>query len=106
MNVTIQQIKTLFSRMSSEQRKGTLKEPKSSQADEETVLSRNVETIDDNEIRETACSVLPEILDLKFGIWYEYHEVICKIDATSIPGRCGNNKNRGLQSQTVIMKSS
>ena len=67
--VTIQQIKSLFPRMSSEQHKGMLKEPKSSQPPEDILLSRNEAIIDENEIRETACSVLAELLDLKLNKW-------------------------------------
>ena len=107
-----------------------------------TVVAMNYAIIDDNKIRETACSVLTEIMGLKLNkwvlvtyegqvfpgivksvlngavkvkcmeyeissqncfrwpvdndsIWYEY-DVICKIDAPSISGRCASNKRRDV----------
>ena len=48
--VTIQQIKSLFSRMSSEQRKGTLTEPINLQPGEEVALGE----VGDNHLNETA----------------------------------------------------
>ena len=68
--VTVQQIKSLFSRMTAEQRKGTLKEPTKISQPEEYVVSEGEEAIiEDNQVRETACSIMTEILDSECNNW-------------------------------------
>ena len=55
--------------MSSEQRKGTLKEPTSMQSDEEVPMVRDEVRIDQNLMRQTACSVLTEVMDFEINKW-------------------------------------
>lgn len=70
--VTVQQIKSLFSRMSTEKRKGTLTEPKmSTNVDKDTeayngehdddVVDDVTDNVDDADLRNTALSILTEL---------------------------------------------
>ena len=68
--VTVQQIKSLFSRMTAEQRKGTLKETTKISQPEEYVVSEGEEAIiDNNQITETACTIMTEIMDFECNNW-------------------------------------
>lgn len=59
----------MFSRWSSEQRKGILKEPKHSQAEECVTSVQEEAIIDNDQIRETTCSVMTEIMGLECNKW-------------------------------------
>ena len=81
--VTAEQIKSLFSRWSCEQRKGILKEPKRSQKEEEvyTTPVQDKATLDNDVIRGTTCSVMTVIMDLECSKW-----VMVLYDGDIFPG--------------------
>ena len=98
--VTVQQIKSLFSRMSAEQRKGSLSEPtknsnKETEEEDEVIIGDDDQDIDPGALRKTAYSVMTELL-VECDEW-----LMVLYDEEMFPGVVKNIDNRTVRVQCM-----